>query len=111
MEMTECGKHGKPKNRLLTLPTLFGNPSGIPKFPRPRRLDICLSCAINSIHRHRKGFVTDVCGPQRNVCSGTLRPGVVQPVGPPHTSMAAFPHAYSARFRRLARVGISSARG
>jgi hypothetical protein len=30
MEMTEYGKHGKPGSRL---PTLFGNPFGIPTFP------------------------------------------------------------------------------
>jgi hypothetical protein len=42
MEMTEYGKHGKPRSRLPTLPTLFGNPFGIPTFPRPRRLDSCL---------------------------------------------------------------------
>jgi hypothetical protein len=39
MEMTE---YGKPKSRLPTLPTLFGNPFGIPTFARPRRLDSCL---------------------------------------------------------------------
>ena len=42
MEMTEYGKHGKPRSRLPTLPTLFGNPFVIPTFPRPRRLDSCL---------------------------------------------------------------------
>jgi hypothetical protein len=26
-------------------------------------------------HRHRKGLVTDVSGPQRNACPGTLTPG------------------------------------
>jgi hypothetical protein len=38
MEMTEYGKHGKPRNRLSTLPTLFGNPCGITTFPQPRLL-------------------------------------------------------------------------
>jgi hypothetical protein len=33
MEMTEYGKHGKPRSRL---PTLLGNPFGITTFPRPR---------------------------------------------------------------------------
>jgi hypothetical protein len=28
MEMTEYGKGGKPRIRLSTLPTLFGNPFG-----------------------------------------------------------------------------------
>src|SRR5271155_893657 len=27
---------------------------------------------FNSNHRHRKGLVTDVSGPQRNACPGTL---------------------------------------
>jgi hypothetical protein len=30
--MTEYGKHGKPKSRLSTLPTLLGNPFGITTF-------------------------------------------------------------------------------
>jgi hypothetical protein len=38
MEMTEYGKHGKPRGRLSTLPTLLGNPFGITTFPRPRLL-------------------------------------------------------------------------
>jgi hypothetical protein len=33
MEMKEYGKHGKPRNRLSTLPTLFGNPCGITHIP------------------------------------------------------------------------------
>ena len=72
MEMTECGKHGKPLSRLPTLPTLFGNPFGIPTFPRPPRLDYVFSFLLNSSHSHRKGLVTDVSGPQRNACPGTL---------------------------------------
>jgi hypothetical protein len=40
MEMTEYGKHGKPRNQLSTLPTLFGNPYGITTFPQPRLLAI-----------------------------------------------------------------------
>jgi len=36
-----------------------------------------LSYPLNSNHRHRKGLVTDVLGPQRNACPGTLIPGVV----------------------------------
>jgi hypothetical protein len=38
MEMTEYGKHGKPRSRLSTLPTLLGNPFGTTTFPRPRLL-------------------------------------------------------------------------
>ena len=30
------------------------------------------SCHLNPNHRHRKGLVTDVSGPQRNGCTGTL---------------------------------------
>ena len=75
MEMTEHGKGGKPRCRLPTLPTLFGNPFGIPTFPRPRRLDICLLVPHSTrTISHRKGLVTDVSGPQRNACPGTLTP-------------------------------------
>src|ERR1035438_3560541 len=35
--MTECGKHGKPKSRLPTLPPPLGNPFGITTFPQLRR--------------------------------------------------------------------------
>ena len=38
MEMTEYGKHGKPRGRLSTLPTLLGNPFAITTFPGPRLL-------------------------------------------------------------------------
>jgi hypothetical protein len=30
------------------------------------------SYALKPNHRHRKGLVTDVSGPQRNACPGTL---------------------------------------
>ena len=54
-------------------------PSG---FPHSHGLDdwiYVFSCPLNSNHRHRKGLVTDVSGPQRNACPGTLTPqeGVV----------------------------------
>ena len=29
---------------------------------------------LNSNHRHRKGLVTDVSGPQRDACPSTLNP-------------------------------------
>jgi hypothetical protein len=59
--------------RLPTLPTLFGNPFGIPTFPRPRRLEIYVfSCPLNWKPCYCKGLVTDVSGPQRNACPGTL---------------------------------------
>ena len=49
-------------------------PSG---FPHSHGLDdwiYVFSCLLNSNHRHRKGLVTDVSGPQRNACPGTLTP-------------------------------------
>lgn len=55
-----------------TLPTLFGNPSG---FPHSRDLDdwiYVFSCPRHSNHRHRKGLITDVLGPQRKACPNTL---------------------------------------
>jgi len=75
--MTEYGKHGKPRSRLSTLPTLFGNPFGITTFPRPRLL------AYFKVRKHErqnprqlvlKGVVTEVFGPMCNGCSGTLTP-------------------------------------
>ena len=48
MEMTEYGKHGKPRSRLSTLPTLLGNPFGITTFSRPRLL------ACFKIQEHEK---------------------------------------------------------
>jgi transposase-like protein len=47
-------------------------PSG---FPHSHGLDdwiYVFSCPLNSNHRHRKGLVTDVSGPPRNACPGTL---------------------------------------
>jgi hypothetical protein len=44
-------------------------------FPHSHGLDdwiYVFSYFFNSNHRHRKGLVTDVSGPQRNVCPGTL---------------------------------------
>jgi hypothetical protein len=35
---------------------------------------ISFRAPVNSNHRHRKGLVTDVSGPQRNACPGTLTP-------------------------------------
>ena len=69
MEMTEYGKRGRPKCRLLTLPALFGNPFGILTFPRRRRLAIGLLVLPQLDHRQRKGLVTDVSGLFRNACS------------------------------------------
>ena len=47
-------------------------PSG---FPHSHGLDdwiYVFSCPLTPNHRHRKGLVTDVSGPQRNACPGTL---------------------------------------
>src|SRR5271168_3648788 len=49
-------------------------PSG---FPHSHGLDdwiYVFSCTLNSNHCHLKGLVTDVSGPQRNACPGTLTP-------------------------------------
>jgi hypothetical protein len=44
-------------------------------FPHSHGLDdwiYVFSCLLNSNRRHRKGLVTDLSGPQRNACPGTL---------------------------------------
>ena len=54
-------------------PHSFEIPSG---FPHSHGLDdriYVFSCPLNSKRRHRKGLVTYVSGPQRNVCPGTLK--------------------------------------
>jgi hypothetical protein len=75
MEMTEYGKHGKPRIRLSTLPTLLGNPFGITTFPGPRLL------AYFKVLEHErpnprpldlKGVVMEVLGPKCNERSSTL---------------------------------------
>jgi hypothetical protein len=48
-------------------------PSGFPHSRGPGDWIYVFSCPLNSNHRHRKGLVTDVSGPQRNACPGTLR--------------------------------------
>jgi hypothetical protein len=49
VEMTEYGKRMESHEAgFPTLPTLFGNPFGIPTFPRPRRLDIYMSSSAPS---------------------------------------------------------------
>src|SRR3984957_5269692 len=69
MESMESHKTGFPP-----FPHSLEIPSG---FPHSHGLDdwtYFFSCPLNSNHRHRKGLVTDVSGPQRNACSGTLTP-------------------------------------
>ena len=46
-------------------------PSGLPHSHGLDGWIYVLSCPLNSTHRHRKGLVTDVSGPQRNACPGT----------------------------------------
>ncbi len=49
--------------------------AGFPPFPHSHGLDdwiYVFSCPLHSNRRHRKGLVTDVSGPQRNACPGTL---------------------------------------
>jgi hypothetical protein len=76
-EMTEYGKHGKPKSRLSTLPTLLGNPCGITTFPPPRLL------AYFKMQGHERpnpeafrpqGVVMEVLGSKCNERSSTLIP-------------------------------------
>lgn len=47
-------------------------PSGFPHFHGLDDWIYLLSCPLNSNHRHPKGLVTDVSGPKRNACPGTL---------------------------------------
>jgi hypothetical protein len=75
--MTDYGKHGKPRSRLSTLPTLLGNPFGITTFPRPR-----LVAYVKAQGQERpksapfdlKVVVTEVLGPKCNGRSSTLTP-------------------------------------
>ena len=74
--MTECGKHGRPESRLPTLPTLFGNPLGFPHhhglddWPNSKNKSEMQKAAAKTT----QGSVTDVPGPKRNECPGTLIP-------------------------------------
>jgi hypothetical protein len=74
MEMTEYGKHGSHEAGFPPFPHSLEIPSG---FPHSHDLDdwiYVFSCPLNWNRRHRKGLVTDVSGPQRNACPGTLTP-------------------------------------
>jgi hypothetical protein len=99
MEMTEYGKRGKPRIRLSTLPTLFGNPFGITTFPRPRLLaffKVQEQERPNARPLDFKGVVMEVLGPKCNERSSTLNRhclhrltfylavrSLVSPLGPP----------------------------
>ncbi len=56
----------------------LGNPFGIPTFPPFRRLDqyfkTVMKRQIGWSPQHCDELVTDVSGPQRNACPGTLTP-------------------------------------
>ena len=67
MESMESHRAGFP-----LFPHSLEIPSG---FPHSHGLDdwiYVFSCPLTPNHRHRKGLVTDVSGPQRNACPGTL---------------------------------------
>ncbi len=67
MESMESHEAGFPP-----FPHSLEIPSG---FPHSHGLDDWIYvfwCPLKSNHRHRKGLVTDVSGPQRNACPGTL---------------------------------------
>src|SRR5271168_4370633 len=67
MESMESHEAGFPP-----FPHSLEIPSG---FPHSHGLDdwiYVFSCPLSSNHRHRKGLVTDVSGPRRNACPGTL---------------------------------------
>jgi len=71
MESMESHEAGFPP-----FPHSLEIPSG---FPHSHGLDDWIYvfwCPLNSNHRHRKGLVTDVSGPQRNACPGTLTPSM-----------------------------------
>lgn len=76
MEVTSSGKHGKPSYRLLTLPTVLGNPFGIPTPTLRRRGDllisdrVCLAFDQNQRHFLRKGLVNSVPGTKRKSSPG-----------------------------------------
>ena len=54
-------------------------PSGFPHSHGLGGWIYVFSCPLDPNHSHRKGLVTDVSGPQRNVCPGTL---TSQPLAP-----------------------------
>jgi len=49
-------------------------PSGFPHYQGLDDWIYVFRRPLNSNYRHRKGLVTDVSGPQRNACPGTLTP-------------------------------------
>src|SRR5437879_1806452 len=69
MESVESHEAGFPP-----FPHSLKIPSGFPHYHGLDDWIYVFSCPLNSNHRHRKGLVTDVSGPQRNACPGTLTP-------------------------------------
>jgi hypothetical protein len=76
--MTRSGKHGSHRTGFPPLPLLLEIPSG---FPHSHRFDDGIDISkqlqkqqIGWSCQHRKGLVTNVSGPQRNACPGTLIP-------------------------------------
>jgi hypothetical protein len=72
MESMESHEAGFP-----AFPHSVEIPSGFPHFHGLGDLTYVFSCPLDSNHRHRKGLVTNVLGPQRNTCPGTLTPVVL----------------------------------
>jgi hypothetical protein len=76
MEMTEYGKHGKPRSRLSTLPTLLGNPFGDYHIPTASTAGVFRSATAKRDRNSRpldlKGVVMEVLGPKCNERSSTL---------------------------------------
>jgi competence protein ComEA len=64
-------------------------PSGFPHSHGLNDWIYVFSCPLNSNYRHRKGLVTDVSGPQRNACPGTLRAACLALIGSATVAMAA----------------------
>src|ERR1700691_129057 len=67
MESMESHEAGFPP-----FPHSLEIPSGLPHSHGLDGWIYVLSYPLNSNHRHRKWLVTDVSGPQRNACPGTL---------------------------------------
>jgi hypothetical protein len=63
-------------------------PSGLPHSHGLDGWIYVLSYPLNSNHRHRKGLVTDVSGPQRNACPGTLNPSDLLEYDPPQFTIS-----------------------
>ena len=69
MESLESQNAGFPP-----FPLLLEIPSGFPHFQRFGDVIIFKAKTPNELFVGRKGLVTDVSGPQRNACPGTLTP-------------------------------------